>query len=100
MIDDVYKGNKAFLEEEMDNMKVKISNNLFKLFVVAANKSVGLGAKRIERVLVELNKRVSEVNTENKADWWHKFDEECKHVLGSDTYYKYFKDAEFKRRDV
>lgn len=81
----------------MDKMKVRITNNLFKLFVVASNKAVGLGTKRIERVLEEVNKQVSEVSTENKADWWNKFDEECKQVLGSDTYYKYFKDAEFKR---
>ena len=94
LMNEIQKANHEFLEEKCKEMRVRITNNLFKLFVIASNEAVGLGTKRIERILQELNKRV--IESENKEESWLLFDEECKQVLGKETYYKYFTDTEMK----
>lgn len=93
LIDEVQKGNELFLKEQCERMKVSITGNVFKLVVLAANESLGLGRERIERMLAALNKNVSEC--EDRDDFWLVVERDCKKILTPEVYNIYFRDEPF-----
>ena len=76
-------------------MKVNITNNLFKLFVLASNEKCGLGKERISRILKGVNELVINMRDENDT-FFMGVEKDCKRILGEDTYNLYFKDIPFK----
>lgn len=87
--------NKQLVEQELDRMKVTITNNLFKLFVISSNEKCGLGKERISKILKGVNELVVNMNDENDT-FFMRVEKECKRILGEDTYNLYFKDIPFK----
>lgn len=96
LMNEIQKANGEFLEEQCQKMKVRITNNLFKIIIVAANESCGLGAKRIERILLRLNELVQESETDEV--FFPHIENNCKQILGFEIYSKYFTDEKFDLR--
>lgn len=94
-INSITEMNKQLVEKELERMKVVITNNLFKLFVVSSNEQCGLGKERIAKILKGVNEMV--INMTDDNDTFFMFVEEtCKRILGQATYNLYFKDIPFK----
>lgn len=87
--------NKQLVEQELERMKVVITNNLFKLFVLASNEKCGLGKERISKILKGVNDLVINMQDDNDT-FFMKVESDCKRILGEDTYNVYFKDIPFK----
>ena len=87
--------NQKLLKKECERMKVNITNNLFKLFVLASNEKCGLGKERISRILKGVNELVINMRDDNDT-FFMGVEKDCKRILGEDTYNLYFKDIPFK----
>lgn len=87
--------NEKLLRQEMERMKLTITNNLFKMFVVAANQKCGIGKNRIQKILDGINDAVINMEDDNES-FFMRLEEACKQILGEDIYKIYFKDIPFK----
>lgn len=87
--------NQKLLKKECERMKVNITNNLFKLFVLASNEKCGLGKERISRILKGVNELVINMRDDNDT-FFMGVEKDCKRILGESTYNLYFKDIPFK----
>lgn len=94
-IDAITAMNKMLMEQELDRMKVTITNNLFKLFVLASNEQCGLGKERISKILKGVNDLVVNMQDDNDT-FFMMLERKCKRILGESTYNLYFKDIPFK----
>ena len=94
-IDAITAMNKMLIEQELDRMKVTITNNLFKLFVLASNEQCGLGKERISKILKSVNELVVNMQDDNDT-FFMMLERECKRILGESIYSLYFKDIPFK----
>ncbi len=90
MIDEVQRSNEIFLKEECARMRAAVTGNVFKLVVVAANESLGLGRERLERLLSVLSKNVAEC--EDREDFFIMVERDCKKILTPEVYAQYFRD--------
>lgn len=94
LADEVKGWNEKFLEEQLIKQRKEITNNSLQLLVIATNKALGIGAGRMEKVLVELNNLMK--NCDDKDDFWLITNQDCKKILGEEMYYKYFTDWELE----
>ena len=87
------KINHEILKAESKKMGLRIANNLFKIAIVSANESLGLGKSRIERLLEAINLKISKL--ENDEEFWLLTEEKCKNILTEKVYSEYFADEPF-----
>lgn len=87
------KINHEILKAESKKMGLRIANNLFKIAIVSANESLGLGKSRIERLLEAINLKMSKL--ENDEEFWLLTEEKCKNILTEKVYSEYFTDEPF-----
>ena len=78
-IDAITAMNKMLMEQELDRMKVTITNNLFKLFVLASNEQCGLGKERISKILKGVNDLVVNMQDDNDT-FFMMLERECKRI--------------------
>lgn len=95
LFDALAECNKEYLEKEFDRMKVVITNNLFKIFVVAANKQCGIGRIRLDRILHEVSSLVENMQDDNDT-FFMLLEKQCKEILSDTVYNLYFRDIPFK----
>lgn len=93
ILDGVEQWNKEFLENEMQKMYVVVGNNLFKLFLVAANETCGLGKVKLERILQKLGQFLD--NKEKDEIFMEHIEEQSKKIMTKEIYDKYFVDVPF-----
>lgn len=94
LIDEVQKGNELFLKGQCARMRAEITNNLFKLFVISANETCGIGKERLEKILATLNSHV--IESEKDEIFWQHVDSACKRILGEEKYKLYFREVPFE----
>ena len=91
----VSKYNETILKEEMEKMKIAITNNILKLFVIASNKECGIGKDRMEKILRNVREMIGEMTCDAES-FYLIAEKECRQILGEEMYNSYFKDIPFK----
>ena len=84
--------NKQIFLKKFEEMKLTVTNNLFKIFVVACNEEMGIGKNRMTDILENVAKKVEIMNDDD----FILVEEKCKRILGMYLYKKYFIDIPFK----
>ena len=77
-----------FLKTEEDKLKLIITSNLLKIFVVACNRTVGIGKVRLEKILNHIYKSIEDC-AKDEAFFEH-VDKICLDILGKPNFDKYF----------
>ena len=93
LINTIKEANGDFLKQQCSDMKIRITNNLFKLFCVSANESCGIGSKRIIKIFNEINNLIDK-SKEDEIFWQH-LEGRCRQILGDKDYYDNFTDNPF-----
>lgn len=86
--------NQKVMEEKFQDMKLTVTNNLFKIFVVACNEELSIGKNRMLKILQNVGKKVQNMHDDND-DFFMMIEEACKQILGLDLYKQFFSDISF-----
>ena len=86
--------NQKIMEEKFDEMKITVTNNLFKIFVVACNEELSIGKSRMLKILQNVGEKVLNMHDDND-DFFMLLEKRCKQILGEDLYKRFFKDIPF-----
>lgn len=87
---EIFKQNEAWLRDTYEKMRIEVTHNCLKLLVLSSNEGLGLGSKRLEKVLEVMQKLLS--TCDDRDDFWLHTDSLCKRILGKEIFYKYFDD--------
>lgn len=87
--------NQKVLEEQYEQIKLIMTNNLFKIFVVMCNEELGVGKSRMVKILDKINSEIKNM-TDNDDDFFMRLEQQCKQILGEEKYKRYFSDIPFK----
>lgn len=86
--------NQKVMTEKFEEMKLTVTNNLFKIFVVACNEELNIGKIRMLKILENVAEKVLNIHDDND-DFFIMLEEKCKQILGEDLYKRFFKDIPF-----
>lgn len=86
--------NQKVMEEKFEEMKLTVTNNLFKIFVVACNEELSIGKFRMLKILQNVSEKVQNMQ-DNDDDFFMMIEEACKQILGIDLYKQFFSDIPF-----
>lgn len=87
--------NQKVMIEKFEEMKVILTNNLFKIFVVACNEELSIGKNRMLKILENVSEKVFNMHDDND-DFFIMIEKRCKQILGEEIYKQFFSDIPFQ----